>query len=170
MSNLFCLIISHDSCGDVSSLTLKVISKLCTGHSSRWKPQSQMRVLSLYLIAGWQIVSQSIRCLLPVAVGTSPALCSTGQLFWTKAIITSMSSVPSNANFEIETLANILRGRTGAGRTGRGDNIVDPPPPKGRWAAMRVRHPTLPTVVLRPPMRQVDRFHPLLLPLALDIG
>jgi len=82
-----------------NNLFLKVISKLCTGHSSRWKPQSQMHVLSLHLIAGWQIVSQSIRgILLPVAMGTSPTLCSAGQLFWfwTKAIIASISSVPSS--------------------------------------------------------------------------
>jgi hypothetical protein len=44
------------------------------------------------VIAGWQIVSQSIRCvLLPFAVGTSPALYSTGQLFWAKVIIASVS-------------------------------------------------------------------------------
>jgi hypothetical protein len=42
----------------------------------------------------------AIRCiLLPFAVGTSPALCSTGQLFWTKVIIASVSSVPSSASF-----------------------------------------------------------------------
>jgi hypothetical protein len=59
---------------------------------SRWSPRSQV-------MAGLQIVSQSIRCtLLPFAVGASPALRSTGQLFWTKVIITSVSSVPSSAS------------------------------------------------------------------------
>jgi hypothetical protein len=53
-------------------------------------------VASLLSIAGWQIASQSIGCiLLPFAFGTSPALCSAGQLFWTKMIIVAVSSVLS---------------------------------------------------------------------------
>jgi hypothetical protein len=72
--------------------------------------------------------------------------------------------------FEIMSLTNNLRGIAGADRTGRGAAELINRLRMAGGRPMRVGHPTLPTVAFRLSMRQVDRFHTLLLPLALDEG
>ncbi|KAN0077658.1 hypothetical protein V8E54_005962 [Elaphomyces granulatus] len=74
--------------------------------------------------------------------GHFTSACSTGQLFRTKVLPVRMGPA--------EEAAELISRRMAGGRP--------------------MRHPTLPTVAFRPSMRQVDRFHPLLLPLALDKG